>query len=323
LNSNSKLYYQLDKLSFQLGIRPKVKKCKIEKKNRFFGHFKGGLVISADFEMAWAFRYSKKTKNPEQMAKQTRENFPFLIEQFDKYNIPITWATVGHLFLESCNKGDHDWMQRIPHFDDHWKFTDGDWYDHDPYGNYKKDPCWYAPDLIDMILNAKVNHEIGCHTFSHIDFSDKNCPESVAVDEIKACVEVAYEHGLSYKSIVFPGGTYGNVEVVKNNNFSVYRRNCKEKLAYPYLDENGLIVTNSTQMLGVSNPAWSIDYHIYRYKRMIKKAIKTGTVCHLWFHPSDLSLQQILPKVLSYAREQNRKSNLWIGRMEDLSGLVK
>ena len=45
-------------------------------------------------------------------AKQSRENVPVLLKIFEDFNIPITWATVGHLFLESCNKGDHDWMEK-------------------------------------------------------------------------------------------------------------------------------------------------------------------------------------------------------------------
>ena len=320
--NNSVIYHQLDKLSLQFGIRPKAKSCNIDREKRFPDGFQGGVVISADFELGWAFRYSKTNPNPEKMAKQTRDNFSFLLKTIDEYNIPITWATVGHLFLEKCSKGDHDWMRRIPHFDDHWKFTSGDWYDHDPYSNYKKSPYWYAPDLIEKILKSKVNHEIGCHTFSHIDFSDKNCPPDVAEDEIKACIEAAKPFGIEFKSIVFPGGTYGNIEILKKYGFKVYRRNLREKLSYPYKDNEGMIVTHSTQMIGISNPSWNADYYIFRYKKMIDKAIKTGTICHLWFHPSDISLRKILPEILLYAKKLNDKNRLWIGKMEELQDLI-
>src|SRR2546426_1072920 len=47
----------------------------------------------------------------------------------------------------------------------------GDWYMHDPCTNYHEDPLWYAPDLIAQILESRVPHEIGTHSFSHIDFS--------------------------------------------------------------------------------------------------------------------------------------------------------
>ena len=176
----------LGKLAFSLGEKPLVKYDKIEPDTKFPNLEKGGLIISADFEMALAWRYSKTGTDHVKKGKIERENIPKIIEVLERFNIPITFATVGHLFLKNCDRGDHDWMKRIPHFDDHWKFTDGDWYDHDPYSDYKSTPEWYAPDLIRMIIDSNVEHEIGTHTFSHIDFSYKNCPPEVAEDEIEA-----------------------------------------------------------------------------------------------------------------------------------------
>ena len=40
----------------------------------------------------------------------------------------------------------------------------------DPCTNVINDPAWYASDLVDKIIKADVNHEIACHTFSHLDF---------------------------------------------------------------------------------------------------------------------------------------------------------
>lgn len=321
LKVNPTLYRMLDNCSLALNIRPKYKKNKSGFIGNHSNKFSGGVVISADFELGWAFRYSKKNANPEKMAMQARENFPFLLKLFDEYNIPITWATVGHLFLDKCKKGDHDWMMRIPHFENPWNFLHGDWYDHDPYANAVDAPCWYAPDLIEKILSAKASHEIGCHTFSHINFSDKICPPGVADDEIKACVDIAKKWGLQLNSIVFPGGTYGNIDVIKRYGFKVYRHNVKQKLAYPYKDHADLIVTHSTQMIGRNNQHWDANYHLYRYKQMVKRAIQTRTICHFWFHPSDLFLRKILESLLVFIREQNDLGKLWIGTMRNLSDL--
>ncbi|MGM0613908.1 MAG: polysaccharide deacetylase family protein, partial [Bacteroidota bacterium] len=198
---NKKQKGKLSQLAFLLTKRPTVKKDTIAPGKKFPKGQKGGLIISADFELAWAWRYTKTGADYLAKARQARRNFPEIIKVLDKYNIPITFSTVGHLFLESCKKGDHDWMARIPHFDDHWRFTEGDWYDHDSYSNYKDAPEWYAPDLIKMIQEARAEHEIGTHTFTHIDFTYKNCPAEVADDELKACIEAAKPYNIQLKSL--------------------------------------------------------------------------------------------------------------------------
>lgn len=302
-----------------------VKKDHIDPALKFPNGQKGGLIISADFEMAWAWRYTKTGFDHIKKALTERHNFPKIIKLLETYNIPITFATVGHLFLEKCKKNDHSWMKRIPHFDDHWKFTHGDWFDHDPYSDYKKAPEWYAPDLIKMISDSEVNHEIGSHTFSHIDFSYKNCPSEVADDEMKACKEAARPYGVNLKSIVFPGGTWGNIEILKKHGIQIYRKNVEHNLAYPWRDEYGLLVTNSSGTLEYNlNYGWSSEYYIYRLKKFIDRAVKTNTIAHLWFHPSldPFILDNIFPFIIEYASIQRDKGNLWIGTMEEIAHYI-
>ena len=81
---------------------------------------KAVVVLSADFEMAWAFRASKTVKDATKRGLRERKNVPEIIALLDKYNIPITWATVGHLFLEKCSRKKngkaHPNMPRPKHF---------------------------------------------------------------------------------------------------------------------------------------------------------------------------------------------------------------
>ena len=97
---------KITKFVFLYTNKPYVRKDKLDNSKKFPHPFKGGIVISADFELAWAWRYAKQFKDSYsiglKMAQQTRQNFPFFIKMFEDYNIPITWATVGHLFLEKC-----------------------------------------------------------------------------------------------------------------------------------------------------------------------------------------------------------------------------
>ncbi len=318
----------LSQIVFQFSGKPFVQKDQISSNEKFPGKEKGGMIISADFELGWAWRYAKNYSNPHEvalkMAKQARKNFPVLLELFDKYNIPITWATVGHLFLEKCNAGDHDWMKRIPYFvNRNWRYETGDWYDCDPYTNWDSASEWYAPDLIRLIQQSKTTHEIGTHTFTHIDFSDKNCPKEVAENEIKACIDVAKPYDIKLESIVFPGGTYGNTETLKNAGIKIYRKNVDVDIAYPYYDNLGLLVSPTSAGFGKSHD-WTSEYYIKRFKRYIDKAIKTGTIAHFWFHPSldKWTLNNVMPDVLEYAVNKRKQGDLWIGTMKEISNHI-
>lgn len=320
---------QLSQMVFLLSKKPFVKTDNIDNNKKFPNSEKGGLIISGDFELAWAWRYAKAYQKPlkvgDEMAARARTNFPKLLQLFDQYNIPITWATVGHLFLKECNKGDHDWMHKIPYFENNnWRFKKGDWFEHDPYSDYSSAPHWYAPDLIKQILNSDLQHEIGSHTFTHIDFSDKNCPENVAADETKACIDAMNPYNLKPKSMVFPGGTFGNIKVLKNYGFEIYRKNIHSELAYPFRDEYGLLVSPTSNGFGKIHPSWSRSYYIKRLKIYIDKAIKTNTIAHLWFHPSldEWTVKNIMPVILEYANEKREKGDLWIGTMEDIANYI-
>ena len=319
---NNRQKGQLSKLVYYFMNLPTVKVDAIDPSKKFPNGEPGGLIISADFEMAWAWRYAKTGDDPLVKGQAERENFPGILEILEKFNIPITFATVGHLFLEQCEKGQHNWMRRIPHFNDHWKFTNGDWFDHDPCSNFKDAPEWYAPDLIQMILDSKVEHEIATHTFSHIDFSYKNCPPPVAHDEMKACREAAKPFGVDLTSIVFPGGTWGNIEAVKDHEIQIYRRHVEYDLAYPYRDEHGLLVTPSSGCLEYNlTYGWSPEYYMKRLKRYVDKAIRTHTIVHLWFHPSlnPFLLKKVFPLFLDYVSWQRQMGRLWIGTMKEIS----
>jgi peptidoglycan/xylan/chitin deacetylase (PgdA/CDA1 family) len=283
------------------------------------------MVISVDFEMAWAWRYSKTLADAVATGLRERENVPILLDVFDNYGIRATWATVGHLFLERCTKKNgyaHPELRRIPHFKDHWHFKTGDWYDHDPCTTLQNAPAWYGADLIDRILEAKVNHEVGSHTFSHLNCRDRICPPAVMEDEIALCCRLAGEKGLRLKSMVFPGGTNGNYAVLKKYGFTNYRYNDPDwDMFYPERDTCGLWRLPSSESIGTDSFNWSLSYRLDRMQRNIDKAIQERTVFHMWFHPSlDRALaEKLLPEILAYAKQRIENGDLWCTTMGDLA----
>jgi len=298
----------LSKINFALGRNPKIEKRKDWRK--FIPEpYQAVVTITADFELAWAWRYDRALKNNKEevlnIARQERENVPKILELCDKYNIPITWATVGHLFLKECKRENGKAHREIPEVMKYkgpfWDFEGDDWFEYDPCSNYRDAPEWYAPDLIEMILNSKVKHEIGCHTFSHIDCRDEVCPPELFKAETNACKKAAKKYGLKLKSFVHPGHTIGNLDKLAELGFTSFQTDPGNILGYPVKHKNGLWELKRTYEFAYRKE-WSVDYHIYRYKKIIDRAIENHSVCNFWFHPSfeEVFPSSILPRIFKH-----------------------
>ncbi len=313
---------RISKINYLLNNKPYILDDEIEQSKKFPKQHKAGVIISADFELGWAVRYSKQDKNPDIYAQEERKNVPLILDILEKFDIGISWSTVGHLFLDHCSKGDHDWMSRIPHFDDHWKFIEGDWFDCDPYGKWNNNLTWYAPDLVDKIIKCKTPQEIACHTFSHIDCSYKNCPSNVLDDEIKACYQASASLKLKFKSLTFPGGTAGNYEILKKYGIEICRKRVSRyEIGYPFRNSYGILITPTGPIIALGYKDWSLEYMFKRYKKAIDKTINSGSLIHLWFHPSqeEQTFTSLLPMILEYLKKKQGEGSLWIGTMSQLA----
>lgn len=319
LSQNSK--GGLTKFLITSGLKPKVNRRVKSPLS------KGTVVFSADFEMAWAFRFSKtKQKEAVERGLSERKNVPTLIDHFNKYEIPVTWATVGHLFLKECNQGPgglpHPEMPRPGYFENrNWSFQSGDWYQHDPCSDYISDPAWYASDLISLITDSDVKHEIGCHSFSHIDFTYMNCPSELAEAELDACIRATAARNIKLRSMVFPGGTFGNFESLKKKGLICYRKPMRYHLDLPYIDEFGLIAVPSSLGLDKDPYGWPKEFHLEMIRKYIEKASMYRLVCHFWFHPSmeKWYLENVMPDVLEIVAGYRDAGLINVETMADLA----
>lgn len=135
------------------------------------------FVISIDTESIWGRMYSDVKAILLNNPKRWRDSIDVLLNLFEKYDIPATWAIVGHLFLDHCEKEDGIAHKNMPK-------SKEDWYDCDPCTDIHRDPLYYGKDIVEKIISSPVGHEIGYHSFSHVVFSE--CSREVAEAEIKS-----------------------------------------------------------------------------------------------------------------------------------------
>jgi len=319
---NSKIRAILSKINFELNLNPRITGGRSNDEKWFIPYPYGAvLVLCADFELAWAWRYAKGIQKPKEqadnLARVARRNIPNILHLCDVYNIPITWATVGHLFLKRCNRSGntaHPQIKRLPYHENrYWKFDTGEWYDDDPCTDWETSPEWYAPDLIKKITNSNVDHEIACHTFSHVDCRDSVCTPDILEAEIRECQKHGQAYGVEMKSFVHPGHTIGNLQTLKRLGFTSYRTDCHNVLGLPIRHSTGLWELQTSAEIYYRDE-WSVDYHIYRYSAIISRGIKHRRVVYFRFHPSfnEIVAASILKPLFYYIAELHDKGKLLV-----------
>ncbi len=285
----------------------------------FKNNMKAAVCISADFELNWAWR-ELSPEERDNKSVTARNNFHLILKILEEYAVPVTWATVGHLFLKSCEKGNnklpHHSMPRPP-VNNEWE---GDWYVHDPCTNLEKNPLWYAPDLIQQIIESKVPHEIGTHSFSHIDFSPENSDDKLIVREIEECIKVMKPLGLKPKSLVFPFNKmgYSYLKVLSDLDIvAVRHRDAKVRLSYPERTSSGIYKIYESMNLR------STRYYDYanKAKLFIEEAVKRHGVYHIWFHPSDPTqvFENEFARIIKHICNEREKEVAWIATMGELA----
>jgi len=280
---------------------------------------KAAACISADLEFSWAFRMHPKELARER-GRQSRENISYLLRIFEDYAFPITWATVGHLFLENCERASsglaHAEMPRPPR-NELWT---GDWYMHDPCTNYKEDPFWYAPDVIQGILENPVSHEIGTHSFSHIDFSHSCSNPTLVRREIEESVTAMQRFRISPRSLVYPFNKMGHAYLDLLSELSitaVRHRDRRVTLSYPERTPAG--VYKLYESMNLRTPS-HYDY-LDKVKIFMAKAAERRAVFHLWFHPSDPThlFESELLRIIQFLDSQRKEGLAWIATMGEIA----
>ncbi len=309
------------------------------------------LIISIDAELAWG-SHNLKTLFKERISS-SRSSWIKILDLFDRYEIPATWAIVGHLFLNRCD-GVHKGHS-----------AGKDWFHRDPGGVIDENPNWFGIDLINQILEAEMNHEIGCHSFSHVEFD--SAKRDVVESELQHCLEAAKKMNVDLKSFVFPKNKIGYQNLLKKYGFTCYRGlkppswydkislqrrgvitenirkgskfldftviRTKPIIVNPIIDEFGLInIPASLKVFSFEGKAREISDKLFgdpvwfKIKKGINFITKNKGILHLWFHPNDLTQEKDfkrLVKILRFINKKKKETDLEVKTMKDVAEKVR
>lgn len=299
---------------------------------------KGIFTLSMDLELSWGTidHPGDRAKN-RAYYEQTRTAIRKLLALLQSYQISATWAVTGHLFLDACQSADGVKHPEIPR--SNYPHYHADWFAADPCSNVHQAPLWYAPDVIDWIINLPVEQEVGCHSFSHILMGHPATRRETVRAELDYCSRLAAAKGVYLSSFVFPRNQRGFLDELVLAGYTAFRSVdhswCRyiptnrlrriarlvdqglaitPPVALPYLD-NGLVAIPASMlyldMAGLKRYV-PLASRVNKANRGLKQAVRQNKIFHLWFHPFNLAtspvqllsgLEQIFETV-SMLREQ-------------------
>lgn len=271
----------------------------------------GTFVLSLDTEIAWGTYTWGGLDYYRRHFDSYRENVRRFIELMERYEIPATWAFVGHLMLDGCN-GHHP-EAPAPKF----SWYGRDWYAEDPGTDATRDPWWYAPDVLDRVLVMRTPQEIGTHTFSHVFLNDPAVTPEIARAQVAASIEVGRKRGLAIESLVFPRDGVAHLDQFADLGITNYRG--AEQLSYmalarPLRRAAGLCdhaagltppvyrwddLESHHGLLNIPGSTFALAYDRYhrfvptaariaKFRRGIQTACARDGIFHLAFHPFHL-----------------------------------
>jgi peptidoglycan/xylan/chitin deacetylase (PgdA/CDA1 family) len=181
---------------------------------------RGCCVVSVDTEMAWGEAH-RRDDPPGHDYDGERAAVAGILEVLARHGVPATWAVVGHLFLDACDRAGgrpHPEVVR-PEF----AWLDGDWFDVDPCSSRAEAPAFYGRDVLDAIRACPVAQEVGSHSFAHVMAGEPGCTRAAFDSDLAACRALAEADGLALRSFVYPRNSIGHVEALAAHGFACFR----------------------------------------------------------------------------------------------------
>jgi peptidoglycan/xylan/chitin deacetylase (PgdA/CDA1 family) len=295
----------------------------------------GSVVISLDAELGWGFHDLESP--PVERVESGRRGWATMLELCDEYEIPATWAVVGHLMLESCD-GRHD---------DHP--APNGWFERERIEWRDRPDLRFGPDLVRGVLDADVDHEFASHSFSHVLFGRLETDRALATAELDRSVELATEWGQSIESFVYPRNDVSHRDVLAEHGVVAYRGRSptrdgvrgifdstirrRSMLVTPVVDEYGLVnVPASLFLFGFEGAARTVvesvwnDPMVVMARRGIDEAAEANGVFHMWLHPNNLVSKRDdrrMRAILAYVAHKRAETALTVETMADVARRIE
>ncbi len=311
---------------------------------------KGKLVISLDFELVWGVFDHITLSDKVTYFDNTRNVLPKMLACFEKYNMEVTWATVGMLFNENWD----EWMANVPEQKPTYTNSSLDAY---AYGlNHQKsglDRFFFAPELIKLIQQTP-GQELASHTYSHYYCLEEGQTKEQFEHDLALVVKMADKVNAKMQSLVFPRNQWnpaylssclqnGLTQARSNPAVWFWENPNQASLSTKLFRTGDAYLPLSSMVYGVEHviksevtaqPASRFlrPHHgfsvlnalrLQRIKNEMTNAARQGKIYHLWWHPHNFGTHpaasmQALTEIASLYQILNEKHGMQSVSMANL-----
>nr|WP_239639507.1 polysaccharide deacetylase family protein [Halobiforma nitratireducens] len=295
----------------------------------------GSVVLSLDAELGWGFH--DLDRPPVDRVESGRRGWHRMLELCTEYDVPATWAVVGHLMLESCD-GVHAEHPAPPGW---FARERGEWAD--------REDLRFGPELVTELLESPVDHELASHSFSHVLFDRPETDRRLARAELERSLEIAADWGESIETFIYPRNAVGHRDVLAECGVTTYRGRSptydgvrglfdstvrsRSMVVEPTVDEYGLVnVPASLFLFGFEGPVRTVaesiweDPMVVQARRGIDQAVRNGGCFHMWLHPNNLTRKRDdrrMRAILSYLDRRRAETDLTVETMGEIAGRLE
>jgi peptidoglycan/xylan/chitin deacetylase (PgdA/CDA1 family) len=288
----------------------------------------GTFILSLDCEGYWGMADMITGPPREGWASRVLEEvYGRLARLLDAYEIPATWAFVAAFVhtreeMDACS---YLLDEPIPYRGRDWaEFFKTSYRGGDAEG-------WLCPQALD-IVRASGAHEIAAHGFSHLPLAEAHTSDAAVRRELSLLADFWGRRGIHPRTFVFPRNQPGHLALLADQ-FEAYRP--------PHPLEVRRDPAARIRRLGAEMDLWAqpaehgrsgrpaalppailLNHRaggrrlvpaavtLARVRRMLRRAIETGRVVHLYTHPHNFItgrgqlalLEGVLAQVAEYAR---------------------
>lgn len=194
--------------------------------------------------------------------------------------------------------------------------------------NYKIPLSWgicgrfaiQEPAIFEQIIRSSVNHDLGVHTFSHMDLGSPVCSVEVAHADIMRCMEVLAKANRPV-SFIFPWNREGHLPLLRKLGFVTYRGDGQTRITCPSQEEG---LWNIRQTYFVNEK--SVD-GVGVILKLMDFAISYGGVLHVWSHPWNMHfdgdagkfMERVMEPIFKHAAKRRDEGLLWVCTMRELA----
>lgn len=320
----------------------------------------GGIfVVSLDFELRWGVRDKKSIADYSKNLLGVRSAVHALLELFNKYQIHVTWGTVGFLFFETRS----ELLQNLP-------VKKPDYVNAKlcPYrelnlvgADEQDDPLHFGMSLIETIKSFP-HQEIGSHTFSHYYCLERGQDIDAFSADLEATLTVAKRYNFNIESLIFPRNQINRdyLAVCREKGINTYRGNESSWIYKERSREDEHLVRRGLRLLDAyfnlsSHNCYSLDkiaaefpfnipssrflrpysnklsilepLRLQRILSDITYAARNNLVYHLWWHPEDFGTDptenmSFLKKILDHYSVMRQTYGMESLNMQELAHML-